>query len=294
MSIAKSVQVHTQNPASLQRLPAELICEICDYLPIAEIFCLMISCTRLWNRRNIIPVFGKVQQLVHAPRLQQPYRYDLVEARFHILRLMEHDKIYGKGTESLCCWACMSTHNKSEFTKPKKRVNLKLSVEEQRSNWSSTNRHCKNKRRKIRIGMCYEMSFAELRDLQLCQNGAEGPSIKIATGGNFSERVEFNLKTGRLLSLFYLGRLWNLGHNGFDKLCYRLDFPICFHWSTCSLGNTSRRSMHSPNTKYYCKDCPTQFSVNINPYGFIELHISRYVGFLADASSSKTSYPASA
>lgn len=123
MSIANSVQVHTQNLASLHRLPAELICEICDYLPIAEIFCLMISCTRHWNRRHIIPAFVKVQQLIHAPGLQQFYRYDLVEARFHILWLMEYDKIYGKGTESLSCWACMSTHNKSEFTKPKKRVN---------------------------------------------------------------------------------------------------------------------------------------------------------------------------
>lgn len=102
MGIAESVRINTQNPVSLHRLPAELICEICDYLPIAEIFCLMISCTRLWNRRNIIPVFVKVQQLVHAPRLQQPYRYDLVEVRFHILRLMEHGKIYGKGTPSLC------------------------------------------------------------------------------------------------------------------------------------------------------------------------------------------------
>lgn len=142
--------------------------------------------------------------------------------------------------------------------------------------------------------MCYEMSFADLRNLQLCQNGAEGSSIKIATGGNFSERVEFNLKTGRLLSWFYLGRLWDLGHNGFDKLCDRLDFRICSHWSTCALGNTSRRGMHSPNTTYYCKDFPTQFSVRNTPYGFIELHISRYVGFLSDASSSKISYPASA
>lgn len=65
MGIAESVRINTQNPASLHRLPAELICEICDYLPIAEIFCLMISCTRLWNRRNIIPVFVKVPQFMH-------------------------------------------------------------------------------------------------------------------------------------------------------------------------------------------------------------------------------------
>jgi hypothetical protein len=52
--------------------------------------------------------------------------------------------------------------------------------------------------------------------------------------------------------------------------------------------------MHNPNTKYYCKYCPTQFSVKITRYGFIELHISRYVGFLASPSSSKTSFPASA
>lgn len=101
----------------------------------------------------------------------------------------------------------MSTHNKSEFTKPNKRVNLKLSVEEQRINWSSSaSRHCKNKHTKIRVGMCCEMSFAELRDLQLCQYGTEESCVKIATGGKFSERVEFNLETGRLLSWFYLGR----------------------------------------------------------------------------------------
>lgn len=84
----------------------------------------------------------------------------------------------------------------------------------------------------------------------------------------------------------------SLGHDDFDKLCYRVDFPICLHWSTCLLGNTSRRGMHSPDTVYYCKYCPTRFSVKINPYGSIELHISRYVGFLADASSSKC-YPPS-
>lgn len=293
MSIANSVRINTQNPASLHRLPAELICEICGYLPTAEIFCLMISCTCLWNRRNSIPAFAKVQQLVYAPRLQQPYRYDLVEARFHILRLMEYDKIYGKGIESLCCWACMCAHNKSEFTNPNKRVNLKLSVDKQRTNWSSANRRCKNKRRKIHIGVCYEMSFAELRDLQLCQNDAEESIVKITTGGNFSERVEFNLKTGRLLSWFYLGRIWDLGFRGFDKLCHRANIPICFHWSTYALGNTFRQGMHHPNTTYYCLSCPTEYSVRIIPYGFIELHISRYVGFLASPSSSKTSYPSS-
>jgi hypothetical protein len=112
--------LNAQKPAaSLCFLPPELICDICDHLPIAEIFCLMISCAHFWNRRNGIPAFVKVQRLVLALRLKQPYRYDLVEARFHILRLMEFDKIYGKGTVSFCCWACMSTHEKSWFFRPK-------------------------------------------------------------------------------------------------------------------------------------------------------------------------------
>lgn len=220
MSIAESVResaqesarvntariLNTQHFASLYCLPAELICAICDYLPIAEILCLMISCARFWNGRNGTPAFVRVQQLVHAPRLKHPYRYDLVEARFHILRLMEFDKIYGKGIRSLCCWACMSIHGKSQFSRPKKRVNLKLSVEEQRISPSAASRHCNIKCKRIWVGICYEMSFAELRDIQLCESKT-GVSIKIAAGGCFSKRVEFRLETGWLSRWFYLGRL---------------------------------------------------------------------------------------
>lgn len=281
MSIAESVResvriLKTQNPASLCWLPAELICNICDYLPIAEIFCLMISCPRFWNSRNSIPAFVKVQRLVHAPRLKQPYRYDLVEARFHILRLMEFDKLYKKGIRSFCCWACMSTHGESEFSRPKKRVNLKLSVEEQRVSWSAATRCCKIKRRKIWVGMCTEMSFAELRDLQLCKNEA-GSSIKINASGFFSERVELNPETGYLSSWFYLGRPSDLGQRGLYKLCKKANIPICLHMSTYTIVY---RGMRLGET-YHCRSCPKYYIVTITTSGFFELHISSYIGFLA-------------
>lgn len=284
MRIAKSVQesvriLNTQNPASLCWLPAELLCHICDYLPIAEIFCLMISHPRFWHSRNSIPAFVKVQRLVHAPRLQQPYRYDLVEARFHILRLMEFDKIYGKGITSFCCWACMSTHGKEQFFRAKKRVNLKLSVEEQRVNWSAATRCCKIKRRRVWVGMGTEMSFAELRDLQLC---AGSSTIEIGASGFFSERVELYSKTGYLSSWFYLGRCYDLGQRGLYKLCKEASIPICPHTSTY---NIVYLGMHL-GEKYRCRrSCPTNYTLTITSGGFFQLHISSYIGFLTPNNS---------
>ncbi|OKL63644.1 hypothetical protein UA08_00503 [Talaromyces atroroseus] len=68
--------LNASNPASLYCLPAELICEICDYLPTAETFCLMICCARFWHGRTGIPTFIKVRQLVCQP---QPPRVKEIE-----------------------------------------------------------------------------------------------------------------------------------------------------------------------------------------------------------------------
>lgn len=110
--IDKSVQldrvrtVNAQNRASLYCLPMELICHVCRYLPIAETFCLMICCVRFWHSRTSIQAFIRVQQLLEATSLGD---YNITEARFHVLRLMEFDKLWGKGINSFCCWACMGT-----------------------------------------------------------------------------------------------------------------------------------------------------------------------------------------
>jgi hypothetical protein len=288
MSIAESVResvrvdrariLNAQNPACLYGLPAELICEICDYLPVAETFCLMISCARFWNGRNSIPTFVKVQQLVHTSYLKQPYRHDIVEARFHILRLMEFDKIYGKGTGSFCCWACMTTHRKSRFYRPQKPVNLKLSVEEQREDYSANIiRHCEFKCRRIWVGICHEMTFAGLRNLQLGMTFCEDKSsIIIPAGGCFSEHVEYDIKTKSLSSRFYLGRLSDLGLDGFDNLCKNASIPICPHKRINVLAEGFLRGMR-PGYMYYCEGCPSGYYVKITSDGFIELHIYRYV-----------------
>lgn len=118
--IAKSVRINTirtlnaQNPASLYCLPIELICQIFEYLPTAETSCLIISCAQLWHARNAIPSFVRVQKQLNATTTNFK-NIEEAEAPFHILRLMEYDKLFGKGTKSLCCWLCMMTHKRSRF-----------------------------------------------------------------------------------------------------------------------------------------------------------------------------------
>jgi hypothetical protein len=165
--------------------------------------------------------------------------------------------------------------------RPKKRVNLKVSVEEQRTDYySSATRHCKIRYNMIWIGVCREISFAELRDFQLlCEEKGES-SIAIPADGCFSQRVEVNLDTGCLLSWFYLGRISDLGLGGFDKLCRRARIPICSHMSIAVLAGRVLRQrprgirLGCANS---CKYCQTRYSV---ADGFIELHVSRYIGIL--------------
>jgi hypothetical protein len=287
MKIAHAVQLNTvrtlnaQSPASLYCLPAELIYHICRYLPIAETFCLMISCARFWHARTSIQAFFHVQQRLDATAYNS---HRLIEARFHILRLMEFDKLCGKGIRSFCCWACMRTHRKSWFTCPQKPVNLKFSIEEQRVNCAAAiTRSCQFKCRRIWVGMCHEMTFAELRTLVLgmktCKEKA-GSSIMIPAGGCFSEHVEFNLNTMHLLSRFYLGRLSDLGLVGFDYLCQNARLPICPHKRINVLAKRFLRGM-SPGDVHCCIYCRTTYYVTITSDELIELHISRYVGMLA-------------
>jgi hypothetical protein len=292
MKIANSVQLNTvrtlnaQSPASLYCLPAELICHICQYLPIAETFCLMISCARFWHARTSIQAFVRVQQLLDATAT---YSWGLMESRFHILRLMEFDKLCGKGIRSFCCWACMRTHRKSSWTLwpcdyQQKPVNLKFSIEEQRVNCSAAvTRSCLLKNRKIWVGMCHQMTFAELRTLvggmRTCRNKI-GSSFMIPAGRCFSEHVEFNLDTMHLLSRFYLGRLSDLGLLGFDDLCRNAMLPICPHKRIDVLANHFLRDM-GPGDVRFCYDCRTKYYVTITSDEMIELHISRYVGNLA-------------
>lgn len=287
MNIANSVRLNTVRTLNAKRplycLPVELIDHICQYLPIAETFCLMISCARFWYARTSIRAFLYIR---HKLATTAHNSWSLTEARFHILRLMEFDKICGKGTESFCCWACMRTHRKkrnSSFYSPQKPVNLKFSIEEQRINCSDAiTRSCKYKRRKIWVGICYEMTFAELRTLVLGMRSCRekvGSSITISAGGCFSEHVEFNLDTMHLLSSFYLGRRSDLDLDDFDRLCLSARIPMCPHHNIGVLANRLFRKMH-PGQFLYCLFCRSRCHAIITPDGMIEIHISRYVGML--------------
>ena len=289
MRIANSVQLdptrtlNGQCPASLYCLPMELIHFICEYLPIAETFCLMISCARSFHVREKIPGFVHVQQRLKAKTL---YTYDLIESRFHILRLMEFDKLHGKGTKSFCCWACTTTHRKSRFYNCRQPVHLKFSVEEQRHNCSNDiTRSCKPRLRSIWVGMCHEMRFAELRCLvlgmQTCKEEV-GSVITIPGSSFFSEHIEFNLDNMHLLSRFYLGRLSDLGVSGFDYVCRKARLPICPHKKIDRLVDIFLRTMKPGDTRR-CGYCPTTYHVTITSDGFIELHILRYFGTLGTA-----------
>jgi hypothetical protein len=289
MKIANSVRLNTvrtlnaQSPASLYCLPVELICHICQYLPIAETFCLMISCARFWYARTGIQAFVRVQQKLDATACNSWW---LTEARFHILRLMEFDKRCEKGIRSFCCWACMRTHPRSGFCSlhVQKPVNLKFSIEEQRVNCSvAVTRICRYRRRSIWVGMCHEMTFVELRNLvrgmETCKEKV-GSSVMIPAGGCFSEHVEFNLNTMHILSRFYLGRLSDLGPAGFRQLCRNARLPICPHRGIDTLQRYFFRPM-SPGEFRVCPHCGAEFWVTVTSDGLIELHISRYVGNLA-------------
>lgn len=288
MKIANLVRVNTvrtlnaQSPACLYCFPTELICHICRYLPIAETFCLMISCARFWHARTSIQAFVHVQQQLDA-RVKNSWAF--VEARFHILRLMEFDKLCRKGTKSFCCWACMTTHPGSWFYYTRSPVNLKFSIEEQRVNCSpAVTRSCMPKCRKIWVGMCHEMTFAELRSLvygmKACK-GRVGSSIKIPAGGCFSEHVEFNLDTMQLLSRFYLGRLSDLGLVGFDRLCKYACLPICPHFRIDVLAKRFLRGMN-PGDVRFCSGagCGTIWYLTMTSDEMIELHTCRFVGSL--------------
>jgi hypothetical protein len=289
MQIANSVQLDTvrtlnaQSPASLYCLPVELICHICQYLPIAETFCLMISCARFWYARTGVQTFVRVQQKLDATACSSWW---VIESRFHILRLMEFDKLCGKGITSFCCWACMRTHQKSWFRTPQLQipVNLKFSIEEQRVNCSAAvTRICRAQHRSTWVGMCDEMTIVELRNLvRVMETSKEkvGSSVTIPAGGCFSEHVEYNLNTMHISSRFYLGRLSDLGLVGFDRLCRNARLPICPHKRIDVLAKYFLRYM-SPGDVRRCLHCGAEFYVTINSDDLIELHISRHVGNFA-------------
>lgn len=280
MKIANSVRLNTirtlnrQHPASLYTLPLELIYHICQYLPMAETFCLMISCARFWNARTSIQTFVNIQQLLDAKVYPT---WDFIEGRFHILRLMEFDKLCGKGIRSFCSWACTTTHPKSSFPGLLKPVNLKFSIEEQRQNCSiAVTRSCRYKSRMIWVGICYEMVFAELRALMYGVKDFTLP-VTVQAGGCFSEHVEFNPGTNHLISRFYLGRISDLGLDGFDHLCRTLRLPICPH---ARIDRFAKRFLRDINPGFVrsCYLCGAEYWIIITSDDMIELHISRYVG----------------
>lgn len=273
--------LNAQTSASLYCLPFDLVCCICQYLPVAETFCLLICGARFWHARTIIPAFKKVQQRLHATTRND---WGLVETKFHIQRLMEFDKFWGRGIKRFCCWACMRTHCKYWFvdrgTRP---VNLKFSIEEQRFNGSAAiTRSCTGKSRKIWVGICYQMIWAELRVLVLglrhCGRKDQSP-VLIGAGGCFSEHVEYDLSSDHLSSRFYLGRASDLDLGRFDELCYNANIPICPHKRTTVLANAFLRSM-SPGDVRICQECQTEYYVTITSQKMIELHISHYMGEL--------------
>lgn len=162
MNIADSVRLdaiqrfNSRIPASLYCLPADLTCHICQYLAFAEPFCLMISCARFWDARTTIKAFDRVQQRLSATSTAHNDR-EFFEARFRILRLMELDKILGKGIKSFCCWACKRTHRRARFRKnPRKHpIILNHSIEEQILICLGSTRRCrKYEGGLIWVGMC--------------------------------------------------------------------------------------------------------------------------------------------
>lgn len=287
--IANSVRLNTirtlnaQNPASLYCLPVELIQYICQHLPIAETFSLVLSCARFWHARASIQKFIKAHRLLKA-RIYPDWEF--IEARFHILRLIEFDRLHGLGSRSFCCWSCMTTHSKSAFEYifwP--RVDLKFSIEEQRIKCTAQNtRSCYGKRRNIWVGICSEMTYAQLRILVFgIHNCKERTTSSITISAGFSEHIEFDLKTYSLKSRFYLGRLSDLGVDGFDRLCLMARLPICPHTRISIFRGRFLRGLN-PNYAYSCYYCGAKYYLTLGLEGMIELHISRYVGPLKTGS----------
>lgn len=285
--IANSVRLRTNRTLNAQNplfcLPVELFQHICQFLPIAETFSLVLSCAWVWHARAYIPKFAESQRFLKK-RINPDWEF--VEARFHILRLMEFDKLCGKGIRSFCCWACMTTHPKSDswFLYPSRPgVNLKFSIEEQRIKCTFNNsRSCVAKDRDIWVGICLKMTYAQLRILVFGMRNCKeytASSITISTGGCFSEHVEFNLNTNRLESRFYLGRLSDLGVDGFDHLCRTARLPICPHKRISIFAGYFLRGLSTGHVRHCCY-CEVNYHLTFNLNGMIELHISRHVGSL--------------
>lgn len=231
---ARTHNAEQNSAASPYWLPAELICSICGHLPLAERFCLMMTCVRFWHSRHSIPIFAQVQrQLAYPPsphlnaKQQLPYRHDIAEIQFHIPRLVEFDKFGSKGSTHLCCWACMRTNRKGCFPKPTQPVNLKLLIQAQRTNPlnASMIRSCQSKDRRMWVGLCYELSFAELRCLQYGMMYCEG-------GGMAGLRV---------IDIFPAnGGQDALASTGFTSICIQLDPVNAAHWVLVRSGQTLR------------------------------------------------------
>lgn len=117
----------------------------------------------------------------------------------------------------------------------------------------------------------------------------------IPAGGCFPEHVEISLETMHLVSRFSLGRFSDLGLAGFKQLCEDALLPICPHKRIDELEKFFSQAINAgevhcigpgeaytvtPGKVHSCRSCLAKYQLTITCDGFIELHISRYLGNL--------------
>ncbi|KAK2746589.1 hypothetical protein FQN55_005577 [Onygenales sp. PD_40] len=269
---------------SLQRLPEELLAMICQQLTPAEAITLMLSCARFWRGRTGTGVFGKIWQEIMLPVGKKPSeKLSNVATRFYILRMLEYDGLLQRGSQRLyCCWGCMKPHKRQAFSRKELKKKVNLRAEDGSYPGEDASRSCLLVKRYIWMGVCREMSLAELRHVI-----SHPHTQKLVCGliylrdnheNSFRNCSFIDPKTGRMEYKFHICRARDFQTvPGSFWHARAADIPLCPHIRTSS--RRFRKLCRSPiGDKITCKHCRTIVKIELSQ--FITIHVSRYLGSL--------------